>query len=203
MRTRRSTRSTAKSTLTRKAKVTKPKPKVGAKRKTPTNNVPKPTASPTSPNTKQDEKALKQQAKQRWQDWLARRALPLDQKLHTREPKRIDCITQTDCQKLHGLKPHELSSLQHTEKPHPVYGTLTKLFVEVEVRKLAVRKLAMLGGETQTGDGVGKEGESGEERDGSVSDGEREGGKVGAGGGPASRTRAQTKANQMEPDGGL
>jgi hypothetical protein len=213
MNTRRTPRSASKATLTRQAKVTKAQLKTGAKGKA----TPALAAEPTK---KQEEKAAKLEAtaqklaaKQRWEDWVQSHAFPESSKLLTYEPKREDCVTQTECIKLYGLKLAEMTSLNYCATGRMVYGHPTKLFLREQVEKLACRKRGMLAGETGIGDEVCVDEAPLVEKQGAVSGGGLEVGKAvsptkSAGGsivgdGPASRTRAQTKANQYELDGGL
>lgn len=102
---------------------------------------------------KQEEKAVKQKAKQRWEDWLKKN--DVSGKLLDSEPEREDCLTQTDAQKQYSLKPHELITLEHFEKPNQ-YGGQTKLFPIVDVKKVAFRKYGLLAGLTDEQQGLAK-----------------------------------------------
>ncbi|KAF9698687.1 hypothetical protein EKO04_002780 [Ascochyta lentis] len=93
----------------------------------------------------QEEKAQKQKAKQRWDDWLKEN--DVSGKLLDSEPEREDCVTQTDSQKQYGLKANELVTLKHFEKANQ-YGGQTKLFLKDDVKKVAFRKYGTLAGLT-------------------------------------------------------
>lgn len=93
----------------------------------------------------QEEKAQKQKAKHRWDDWLKEN--DVSGKLLDAEPEREDCVTQTDSQKQYGLKANELITLKHFEKSNQ-YGGQTKLFLKDDVKKVAFRKYGLLAGLT-------------------------------------------------------
>lgn len=101
----------------------------------------------------QEEKAAKQQAKQRWEDWLSKN--DVSGKLLDAEPERDDCVTQTDALKQYDLKANELVTLEHFEKPNQ-YGSQTKLFLTAEVDKVAFRKYGLLAGLTDESEILGK-----------------------------------------------
>lgn len=94
---------------------------------------------------KEEEKAAKQKAKQQWEDWLS--SNDASGKLLDTEPEREECVTQTDAQKRYGLKPNELITVEHFEKPNQ-YGGQTKLFLTKDVEKVAFRKYGLLAGLT-------------------------------------------------------
>lgn len=94
---------------------------------------------------KQEEKAEKQTAKKRWEDWLSKH--DVSGKLLDAEPEREDCVTQTDAQKQYGLKASELATLEHFEKANQ-YGGQTKLFLKNDVKSVAYRKCGLLAGLT-------------------------------------------------------
>ena len=94
---------------------------------------------------KQEEKAAKQKAKQRWEDWLSKN--DVSGRLLDSEPPREECVTQTDAQKQYGLKANELVTLEHFEKPNQ-YGGQTKLFLTDDAKKVAYRKYGLLAGLT-------------------------------------------------------
>jgi hypothetical protein len=196
MNTRRSPRPASKAVLTRAAKVTKPAAKP----------IPTGTLSPAKALTKAAKLQAASQklaAKQRWEAWLTSNALPAEHALLTHDPPRADCVTQTECLKRYGLKPAELGSLAYADAGKVVFGHPTKLFVRKEVEELARRKAGILVGEAAA-DLLVK---------GALGAGGQEVGKVGAsvervvrivvGDGPASRTRALTKANGGSLEGGI
>lgn len=57
-----------------------------------------------------------------------------------------EAINQTDCKTKYSLVPGDLAVLPYFPKPNPKYGNTTKLFKESEVKTLAYRKAAVLGG---------------------------------------------------------
>ncbi|KAH6620268.1 hypothetical protein C7974DRAFT_229673 [Boeremia exigua] len=130
-------------------------PKKGTKRSQPANGETEqtPKRRRKSPETlaaehaekskQQEEKAAKQKAKQKWEDWLSKN--DVSGKLLETEPEREDCITQTDAQKQYGLKATELVTVEHFEKPNQ-YGGQTKLFLLADVAKVAFRKTGILAG---------------------------------------------------------
>ncbi|KAF1947353.1 hypothetical protein EJ02DRAFT_449935 [Clathrospora elynae] len=103
----------------------------------------------------QDAKAAKAASKKAWEAWLKENDAV--GKLLEEEPQKGESVTQTDALKKYGLKPAELASLLHFEKPNPLYKGVMKLFLEEEVKKLCYRKLGMLDGEK--GEGVLERGE--------------------------------------------
>lgn len=94
----------------------------------------------------QEEKAAKQQAKQRWEEWLSKNKA--SGKLLDTEPDRDDTVTQTDAHKQYDLKTNELVTLEHFEKGNQ-YGGQTKLFLATDVKKVAIRKYGLLAGFTE------------------------------------------------------
>jgi hypothetical protein len=94
----------------------------------------------------QEEKAVKQQAKERWEDWLLKN--DVSGKLLGTEPERDATVTQTDAHKQYDLKANELVTLEHFEKPNQ-YGGQTKLFLAADVQKVALRKYGLLAGYTE------------------------------------------------------
>jgi hypothetical protein len=91
----------------------------------------------------QEEKAAKQQAKQRWEEWLSKN--DVSGKLLDTEPEHDDTVTQTDAHKQYDLKANELVTLEHFEKRNQ-YGGQTKLFLASDVKKVAFRKYGLLAG---------------------------------------------------------
>jgi hypothetical protein len=193
MNTRRSPRPTSKAVLTRAAKVTKP-----AAKSSPT-CIPSPALA-AARAAKLQAASQKLAAKQRWEAWLTSNNLPAERTLLAYDPPRTDCVTQTECLKNYGLKPVELGSLAYADAGKVVFGHPTKLFVRKEVEELVRRKKGMLTGLSAAealvnealgagGQGVGKGGASVV--------------RIVVGDGPASRTRALTKANGGLLEGGL
>ena len=62
----------------------------------------------------------------------------------TEEPETA--INQSDSKTKYSLTPGDLAVLPYFPKPNPKYGNTTKLFKESEVKTLAYRKAAVVGG---------------------------------------------------------
>jgi hypothetical protein len=193
MNTRRSPRPTGKATLTRAAKVTKPTAKPSPTR------IPSPVLA-LARAAKLQAATQKLAAKQSWEAWLTSNVLPAERALLAYDPPRADCVTQTECLKNYGLKPAELGSLACSATGQIVFGHPTKLFVRKEVEELARRKKGMLAGlsaaEALVNEALGAGGQ-GTGKDGALVV------RIVVGDGPASRTRALTKVNGVELEGGL
>jgi hypothetical protein len=69
--------------------------------------------------------------------------------------KHTESINQSDCKTKYSLLPGDLAVLPYFPKPNQKYGNTTKLFSESEVKTLAYRKAAVLGGvDVEEGDEV-------------------------------------------------
>jgi hypothetical protein len=82
-------------------------------------------------------------SKQKWTAYIESRARSPPDTLEE-EPERS--INQSDSRSKYSLMPADLAVLSHFPKPNPKYGNTTKLFNEDEVRSLAYRKSAVVGG---------------------------------------------------------
>lgn len=105
-----------------------------------------PAAEHKEKSRMQEEKAAKQQAKQRWEEWLSNNNV--SGKLLDTEPDRDDTVTQTDAHKQYDMKANELVTLKHFEKRNQ-YGGQTKLFLASDVKQVASRKYGLLAGFTE------------------------------------------------------
>jgi hypothetical protein len=93
---------------------------------------------------KKKEKAPKEKTpKQKWTAYLESHATDNAEALKE-EPE--DAINQSDCKPRYKLLPADLAILPYFPKPNQKYGNTTKLFKESEVKTLAYRKAAVLGG---------------------------------------------------------
>ncbi|KAH7073409.1 hypothetical protein FB567DRAFT_199979 [Paraphoma chrysanthemicola] len=94
---------------------------------------PKSTAKPAKPKT----------PKQKWSAYIEAHTLadPASLKEEPANP-----INQSDCKPKYDLLPADLAVLPYFAKPNPKYGNTTKLFDESEVKTLAWRKAAVVGG---------------------------------------------------------
>ncbi|KAF2032267.1 hypothetical protein EK21DRAFT_110210 [Setomelanomma holmii] len=88
--------------------------------------------------------------KQKWTAHVESHALSTPAAL-TSEPS--EAINQSDCKTKYNLLPADLAVLPYFGKPNPKYGNTTKLFDEGEVKTLAYRKAAIVGG-VEEGDEV-------------------------------------------------
>ncbi|KAF3050726.1 hypothetical protein E8E11_006283 [Didymella keratinophila] len=149
-------RSTKKATATRKKGAKRSQSPDGEAEKTPKRRkkAPETLAAELKEKSKiQEEKAAKQQAKQRWEEWLSKN--DVSGKLLDIEPERDDTVTQTDAHKQYDLKANELVTLEHFEKRNQ-YGGQTKLFLATEVKKVAIRKYGLLAGFTEEPEALDK-----------------------------------------------
>jgi hypothetical protein len=93
---------------------------------------------------KKKEKAPKEKTpKQKWTAYLESHASSTPDALKE-EPE--DAINQSDCKPQYKLLPADLAVLSYFPKPNQKYGNTTKLFKESEVKDLAYKKAAVLGG---------------------------------------------------------
>jgi hypothetical protein len=93
---------------------------------------------------KKKEKVPKEKTpKQKWTAYLESHATDNAEALKE-EPE--DAINQSDCKPRYKLLPADLAILPYFPKPNQKYGNTTKLFKESEVKTLAYRKAAVLGG---------------------------------------------------------
>ena len=139
-------RSTKKTTATPKTGTKRSQSPDGEAEKTPKRRKKSPetlAAEHKETSRVQEEKAAKQQAKQRWEEWLSKN--DVSGKLLDAEPEHDDTVTQTDAHKQYDLKANELVTLEHFEKRNQ-YGGQTKLFLATDVKKVAIRKYGLLAG---------------------------------------------------------
>jgi hypothetical protein len=93
---------------------------------------------------KKKEKAPKEKTpKQKWTAYLESHASHTPDAFKE-EPE--NAINQSDCKPQYKLLPADLAVLSYFPKPNQKYGNTTKLFKESEVKELAYRKAAVLGG---------------------------------------------------------
>lgn len=92
---------------------------------------------------KKDKPTKDKTPKQKWTAYTETHALGENAKLPD-EPD--EAINQTDSKSKYRLTPADLGVLPYFPKPNPKYGNTTKLFQESEVKTLAYRKAAVLGG---------------------------------------------------------
>ncbi|KAH7078877.1 hypothetical protein BKA63DRAFT_253109 [Paraphoma chrysanthemicola] len=100
------------------------------------------TKSSSSPKTTPKPAKQKTQ-KQKWTAYVEAHTLsdPASLKEEPANP-----INQSDCKPKYDLLPPDLAVLPFYGKPNPKYGNTTKLFDENEVKTLAYRKAAIVGG---------------------------------------------------------
>ncbi|OAL05902.1 hypothetical protein IQ06DRAFT_373273 [Phaeosphaeriaceae sp. SRC1lsM3a] len=99
---------------------------------------------PPEEEKEEKKKAPKEKTpKQKWTAYLEAHAVSSPDSLKD-EPE--EAINQTDCKTKYSLVPGDLVVLPYFPKPNPKYGNTTKLFKESEVKTLAYRKAAVLGG---------------------------------------------------------
>lgn len=89
--------------------------------------------------------------KQKWTAYVDSHTISSPDNLND-EPE--ESINQTDSKTRYSLTPGDLAVLPYFPKPNPKYGNTTKLFKESEVKTLAYRKAAYLGGADEGDDEV-------------------------------------------------
>lgn len=92
---------------------------------------------------KKDKLAKPKTPKQTWTAYIEAHTLSTPDNLPI-EPE--ESINQSDCKAKYSLLPGDLAVLPYFPKPNQKYGNTTKLFSESEVKGLAYRKAAVLGG---------------------------------------------------------